>query len=79
VRDAESYPPERWHWSYEPIAAALTSFARDNRAAIERELDEIWSHIERRHNREYPTELSFDYPRRNWQRYLFSTSNPPRW
>lgn len=74
---AESYSDERWHWSYAPIAGALMEFAVEHREPLRRRLDAIWRRIERRHNRQFPTELSFGYVRDHWERYLVGISAPP--
>jgi len=75
--DADAYADERWHWSYGPIAGALMDFAVEHRDRLRQHLDALWQRIERRHNRQFRTKLSFDYVRDHLERYLVGISAPP--
>lgn len=44
-----TYIEERWHWSYYPIATALTNYIRHNRDTVHTELVDQWASLAERH------------------------------
>jgi len=52
-----TYIEERWHWSYYPIATALTDYIRHNRDTVHTELVDQWESLADRHrSRDVDTE-----------------------
>ncbi len=71
------YMAERWHWSYYPIAQALTEFASNHRDLVADHLERLWDRLERRFNGEAPEPTDyFDYIRREWPPYMFDVFVP---
>lgn len=66
----KGYMEERWHWSYYPIAQALTEWAHDNQDVLDGALNAQWDAFEERwssRGRSY-----FDFVRANWRSYVFT-------
>lgn len=75
---SDTYVEERWHWSYYPVAQALTEFASDNRSEVLDRLDRLWTRLERKfETSDGDRPVSFDYIRDHWRRYMFDVSVPP--
>ena len=72
-----TYMEERWHWSYYPIAQALTRFASNHREEVERRLHALWDGFARRFNRGRASRaLFFAHIRKNWAPYMLDVFVP---
>lgn len=67
-----AYMEERWHWSYYPIAQALTVFARQNQDPIGQALALQWDEFESRWGMRRPNRKFFSYIREHWRDYMFT-------
>lgn len=65
MRGDRGYLEERWHWSYYPVAHALSAFIRAHGEAFEKRLFALWG-----------TADEYSYPRRHWRDFVFEI-NPP--
>jgi hypothetical protein len=71
------YMPERWHWSYYPIAQALTEFASTHRNMVGDHLNRLWDRLERRFNGNATSPVPyFRHIRDHWQPYIFDVFVP---
>ncbi len=68
ARDARGFLEERWHWSYYPMAQALSEFIAAHEEAFEAGLFDRWDR----------NDAYYSYPRRHWRDYLYGI-NPPVW
>lgn len=66
-----TYIEERWHWSYYPIAEALTGYIRAHDAEVEAAMNAQWDHLEGRWGgrRDF-----FSYVRAHWRDYVFNVA-----
>lgn len=68
-----AYMEERWHWSYYPIAQALTEYSLSNEAAVKRALEAQWSDMEKRWGAKKGP--YFDFVRKHWREYMLEHIN----
>lgn len=72
-----TYMEERWHWSYYPVAQALTKFASNHRQKVDAHLQDLWDRLEARFNRgsDDPRQF-FGHIREHWKPYVFDVFAP---
>ena len=70
------YMEERWHWSYFPIAAALTQFAKRHESSVEARLTAMWTAMESKWGQSRGP--YFTYVRANWRAYMFGIADPKK-
>ncbi len=64
-----TYIEERWHWSYYPIAGALTEYIRDHQEVVDAALNAQWDSFEQRWSRSTPF---FSFVRTHWRDYVLN-------
>ena len=73
--EALGYYEEEWHWSYYPVAAALSDFAAENSqdagSPLEMALREVWG--ERLRDGD-----AYDRIEQYWRHYIFNVNETPR-
>lgn len=75
--DSDTYMEERWHWSYYPIAQALTDFAADQSTRVDGRLNRLWDRLAHRFNRGRADDLAFfDHIRDHWKPFMFDITVP---
>ena len=63
------YMDERWHWSYYPIASALSDYAKQHEKELESLLFAQWDRFEKKSKNKY-----FSYIRKHWRSFVFNVS-----
>jgi hypothetical protein len=84
-----TYIEERWHWSYYPVATALTDYLRNHRDKVEAALIEQWASFASRYRDDKPTSPTgsdehqgpsvkpyFQYIREHWFSYATDIVEP---
>lgn len=66
-----TYIEERWHWSYYPIANALTSYIKDNQTEVDTALNAQWDKLEKRWSKKTKY---FSFIRAHWRDYVFNVA-----
>ena len=75
--DRPGYIAEPWHWSYYPIAQALTSFASEHEDEFDERLNDMWDRLERRFNTIGSKDYHyFQYVRHHWRAFVFNITVP---
>jgi LAS superfamily LD-carboxypeptidase LdcB len=69
---AHTYIEERWHWSYYPIAQAMTELIRAHIEDFEQALAAQWDAFEHRWNGKDNSTPYFAYIRKHWRDYVFN-------
>ena len=74
-----SYIEERWHWSYSPIAEALTRYIEDHQSAYESALEALWIDLEARWSggarfKEGEPLAHFSFVQSHWRDYVLHTA-----
>lgn len=72
-----TYIEERWHWSYYPIAQALTKFASNHREKVDAHLQALWDRLETRfHDDSDESRRYFGHIRQHWKTFMFDVFEP---
>jgi LAS superfamily LD-carboxypeptidase LdcB len=71
-----TYIEERWHWSYYPIARALSLYIRDHEDAVGAALNAQWDRFETRWmGKKRSGDPYFSYVRAHWRDYMFNIAD----